>query len=34
MIHVALTRAAIKGGPSVDSAQIDPAETLPALWIM
>jgi sporulation protein YlmC with PRC-barrel domain len=33
-IYVALTRDAIKGGPSVDSADIDPAETQPALWIM
>jgi sporulation protein YlmC with PRC-barrel domain len=33
-IHVNLTRDAIKGGPSVETAQIDPAETLPALWIM
>ena len=33
-IHVTLTRDAIKGAPSVETAQIDPAETLPALWIM
>jgi sporulation protein YlmC with PRC-barrel domain len=33
-IHVNLTRDAIKAGPSVETAQIDPAETLPALWIM
>jgi hypothetical protein len=33
-IHVNLTRDAIKGGPSVETAQIDPAETVPALWIM
>ena len=33
-IHVNLTRDAIRGGPSVETAQIDPAETLPALWIM
>jgi PRC-barrel domain protein len=33
-IYVTLTREAIKGGPSVDSADIDPAETLPAVWIM
>ncbi len=33
-IYVNLTRAAIKGGPSVDAADIDPAETVPALWIM
>ena len=33
-IHVNLTRDAIKGGRSVATADIDPAETLPALWIM
>jgi sporulation protein YlmC with PRC-barrel domain len=33
-IHVSLTRAEIKSGPSVETADIDPAETLPALWIM
>jgi sporulation protein YlmC with PRC-barrel domain len=33
-IHVTLTRGAIKAGPSVDEAPIDPAETVPALWIM
>jgi hypothetical protein len=33
-IHVKLTRAAIEGAPSVQTADIDPAETLPALWIM
>jgi hypothetical protein len=33
-IHVNLTREAIKSGPSVQTADIDPAETLPALWIM
>ena len=33
-MHVTLTRDAIKGAPSVETAQIDPAETLPALWIM
>jgi PRC-barrel domain len=33
-IHVRLTREAIKGGPSVQTADIDPAETVPALWIM
>jgi sporulation protein YlmC with PRC-barrel domain len=33
-IHVTLTREAIKSGPSVQTADIDPAETLPALWIM
>ena len=34
LIHVNLTRDAIKGAPSVETAYIDPAETLPALWIM
>lgn len=33
-IHVNLTREAIQHGPSVQTADIDPAETLPALWIM
>jgi sporulation protein YlmC with PRC-barrel domain len=33
-IYVTLTRAAIKAGPSVEDAPIDPAETVPALWIM
>ena len=33
-IHVNLLRDAIKAGSSVETAQIDPAETLPALWIM
>jgi hypothetical protein len=33
-IFVRLTRAQIRNGPSVDTADIDPAETLPALWIM
>jgi sporulation protein YlmC with PRC-barrel domain len=33
-IHVTLTRDAITRGPSVETAPIDPAETLPALWIM
>jgi len=32
-IHVALTRDAIRNGPSTESADIDPAETAPALWI-
>ena len=31
-IHVNLTRDAIKSAPSVETAQIDPAETLPALY--
>ena len=33
-IHVSLTRDAIKRGPSVETAPIDPAEIVPALWIM
>jgi hypothetical protein len=33
-IHVALTRGEVKSGPSIEAADIDPAETLPALWIM
>ena len=33
-IHVRLTRAAVERGPSIDAADIDPAETVPALWIM
>jgi sporulation protein YlmC with PRC-barrel domain len=33
-IFVNLTRDTIRNGPSVETAQIDPAETLPALWIM
>ena len=34
LIHVNLTRAAIQSGPSMAAADIDPAETLPPLWIM
>jgi len=33
-IHVALTRGAIKSSPSIDVAEIDPAETIPTVWIM
>lgn len=33
-IYVSLSRREIKDGPSIETAQIDPAETLPALWIM
>ena len=33
-IHVKLTRRDIEGGPSIEAADIDPAENLPALWIM
>jgi len=32
-IYVALTRDAVRHGPSTDTADIDPAETAPALWI-
>jgi hypothetical protein len=32
-IHVTLTRDEVKNGPSIDTADIDPAETAPALWI-
>jgi sporulation protein YlmC with PRC-barrel domain len=33
-IFVTLTRAEIKDAPAVETAEIDPAETLPAMWIM
>jgi hypothetical protein len=33
-IHVSLTRGAIEAGPKVETADIDPAENVPALWIM
>jgi PRC-barrel domain len=33
-IHVRLTRDEIKRGPSVDTADIETIETLPAVWIM
>jgi uncharacterized protein YrrD len=33
-IFVTLTRGEIEGAPAIDTAEIDPAETLPALWIM
>jgi hypothetical protein len=33
-IQVALTRGAIKSSPSIDVAEIDPAETIPTVWIM
>jgi sporulation protein YlmC with PRC-barrel domain len=33
-IHVNLTCEAIKSGPSIKTADIDPAETLPSIWIM
>ena len=32
--HVDLTRETIKSGPSIETADIDPSETLPAVWIM
>jgi sporulation protein YlmC with PRC-barrel domain len=33
-IRVNLTRETIKSGPSIETADIDPSETLPAVWIM
>jgi len=33
-IQVALTRDAIKRSPSIEVADIDPAETIPTVWIM
>ena len=33
-IHVSNSRAAVKGGPSIDSADIPLVERLPAIWIM
>jgi hypothetical protein len=33
-VYVKLAREAIEHGPSVETADIDPAETVPALWIM
>lgn len=33
-IHVSLTRDAIKRSPSMDSADIVPAENVPTIWIM
>jgi hypothetical protein len=33
-IVVKLSRAQIENGPTVDTADIDPVETLPSLWIM
>ena len=33
-IHVSISRAAVKGGPSIDSADIPLVERLPAIWIM
>jgi len=33
-IRVRLSRDEIKSGPSIDAAEIETIETLPALWIM
>ena len=33
-IEVALTRDAIGNSPSVEAADIDPAETIPTVWIL
>jgi sporulation protein YlmC with PRC-barrel domain len=33
-IQVSLTREEIRRSPSVEAADIDPAETLPTIWIM
>jgi hypothetical protein len=33
-IRLGMTRAAVTGAPSVESADIDPQETRPAVWIM
>ena len=33
-VYVSLTRESIKKGPSIEMADIDPAETVPALWII
>jgi hypothetical protein len=33
-IHVSLTRDAIKNSPSVETADVNPAENAPTLWIM
>ena len=33
-IHVNLTRDAIRHAPSTDTAEIEPSETLPVVWIM
>ncbi|HKB09735.1 MAG TPA: PRC-barrel domain-containing protein [Vicinamibacterales bacterium] len=32
-IYVTLTRDAVRNSPSTETADIDPAETAPALWI-
>jgi len=34
VVHVALTRDEIKRAPSVENADIVPAENLPTVWIM
>jgi uncharacterized protein YrrD len=33
-IFVTLSRDEVKGAPAIETADIDPAETQPALWIM
>ena len=33
-LYVSLTREGIKKAPSIEVAAIDPAETVPALWII
>ena len=33
-IHVGLSRELVEAAPSTESADIDPAETLPAVWIL
>lgn len=33
-IHVSLSRDAIRNSPSVETADINPAENLPTVWIM
>jgi hypothetical protein len=33
-IHVSLSRDAIKGSPSLETADIAPGENLPTIWIM
>ena len=33
-VHVRRPREAIERGPPVDTADTDPAESVPALWIM
>ena len=33
-VHVSLTRDQIKRSPTLDTADVDPAETVPTIWIM